>query len=77
MATRDYETEVGYTYRIRAAERSGLLKLMPAVYLEKEAEAVSNPTSPPISTSLWPTVAATFNSGDGFSPILESMATRG
>ncbi|KVI00156.1 cytochrome f [Cynara cardunculus var. scolymus] len=28
-------------------ERSGLLKLIPAVYLVKEAEAVSNPTSPP------------------------------
>lgn len=65
------------TYSKRAAEKSGLFKPIPAVYLMNEAEAVSNPTSPPKTSSLLPIVADSSKSGVGLRPILESMAAWG
>ena len=62
------------TYSKRAAEKSGLFKLIPALYLVNEAEAVSNPTSPPKLSSLLPIAADSSKRGFGFRPMLESMA---
>ena len=65
------------TYSISAAEKSGLLKAIPALYFVNEAEVVLNPTSAPIQRSLLPIAAESSNWGDGFKPILESMAAWG
>jgi len=65
------------TYRIRAAEKSGLLKVIPVLYLVNDAEAVSNPTSPPKLTSSLPMEALTSKIGVGFKLILEFTAVLG
>lgn len=75
----NYDTEPGKygtnnTYSISVAEKSGLLKAIPALYVENEAEVVSNPTSAPIDISLLPIAAESSNLGAGFKPILESIA---
>lgn len=62
------------TYSISAAEKSGLLKVTPALYFVNEAEVVLNPISAPRQRSLLPIAAESSNRGDGFKPILESMA---
>lgn len=49
------------TYSISVAEKSGLLKVIPALYFENEAEVVLNPTSAPIDTSLLPIAAESSN----------------
>ena len=58
-----------------AAEKSALLRQIPAPYLVNEEEVVSNQNSPPKLRSLLPSVAATSKRGVGFKPILESMVT--
>lgn len=65
------------TYSNRAAEKSGLLKLIPALYLVNKEDAVSNPISPPKLRSLLPIVADSSKRGVGFRPMLESMAAWG
>lgn len=60
-----------------AAEKSGLLKLIPALYLVKEEEAVSKPISPPRANSSKPIAPENSSRGDGFKPMLELMATCG
>ena len=62
------------TYSMSAAEKSGLLKLIPALYLVKEEEAVSNPISPPTANSFRPIAPEISKRGEGFKPILELMA---
>lgn len=62
------------TYNISAAEKSGLLKLIPALHLVKEDEAVLKPISPPRAKSLLPIAAESSKRGEGFKPILELMA---
>lgn len=62
------------TYRMNAAEKSGLLKLIPALHLVKEEEAVSNPISPPRAKSSKPSAAENSKRGDGYKPMLELMA---
>lgn len=57
-----------------AAEKSCWLKLIPALYLVKDEEEVSNTISPPIAISLEPIAAEISSRGLGFKPILELMA---
>lgn len=64
------------TYSINAAEKSGLLKLIPALYFVKEEDAVSSPTSPPRARPPSPITAESSNKGAGFRPMLEQMAVR-
>ena len=60
-----------FTYSMRAAEKSGLLKLTPALYLVSEEEDVSKPTSPPRLTVWLPIVADISSKGVGLRPMLE------
>lgn len=73
LTGKSIRTEI-FTYNTRAAEKSGLLKLIPAVHLVKEDDTESNAISPPIATSLEPMAAATSRRGAGFRPMLELMA---
>lgn len=72
---RDHEIIEG-TYNISAAEKSCLLKPNPALYLVKEADALSNPISAPRVSSLLPIAAANSSKGVGVKPMLELKATR-
>ena len=58
-------------YSMSAAEKSGLLKLIPALYLVSDEEAVSKPTSPPRETVWLPIVADRSSRGVGLRPMLE------
>ena len=71
-----YHIKFVNTYSVNAAEKSCVVKLIPALYFVKEEDAVSSPTSPPRARPLSPITAESSNKGDGFRPILEQMAAR-